>query len=76
MILCNVSMNRNGHSITTYTLIYSYTDISGGKANINLHTMLKLTVFMPISCLIQSRRNLFFVEGHDVFICVNVHVIV
>ena len=41
VILCNASMKRNGQSATTYTLLYMYTDISGGKARIKLHTILK-----------------------------------
>ena len=41
VILCNASMKRNGQSETTYTLFYTSTDISGGKAKINLHTTLK-----------------------------------
>ena len=45
------------------TLYYTRTQIfSGGKAKINLHMMLKLTVFMPISCQMGSRNNLFFIN--------------
>ena len=50
VILCNASMKKNGQSATTHTSLYTYTDISGGIAKINLQTRLKLTVFM----LIQS----------------------
>ena len=43
------------------TLYFTLTQIfSGGKAKNNLRTTLKLTVFMLISCLIQSRRHLVF----------------
>ena len=37
MILCNASININGQSASTYTLVYIYTDILGEKAKINLH---------------------------------------
>ena len=40
MILCNASMNYLHFTFHLQIL-------SGGKAKINLHTMLKLTVFMP-----------------------------
>ena len=36
---------------------------SGGKANTYLHTMLQLTVFMPISCSMRSRRHLVFLNA-------------
>ena len=49
--------------------------ILGGTANINLHTMFKFTVFMPISRLMRSRRHLAF-ERRDVYVRVIVHVIV
>ena len=52
VILCNASMKRNEKSATT--LLYTYTDIFRWKAKISLHTMLKLTVFMQISCLMRS----------------------
>ena len=39
----------------------------GGKAKINLHAVLKLTVFMPVSCLMRSRR-------HNVIECLDVYV--
>ena len=43
------------------TLYFSLTQIfSIGKAKIYLHTMLQLTVFMPISCPMRSRRHLDF----------------
>ena len=70
-------MKRNGQSATTYTLLYTLTQIfSGGKAKINLHMTLKLTVFMPISCRMLSRRHLIFLELHDIIVRVIVHVIV
>ena len=70
-------MKRNGQSATTYTLLYTLTQIfSGGKAKINLHTMLKLTVLMPISCRMRSRRHFIFFELHDIIVRVIVHVIV
>ena len=41
------------------TLYFTHTQIfSGGKAKIYLHSMLQLTVFMPISCPMRSRRHL------------------
>ena len=46
VILCNASMKRNGQPATTDTLL------SGRKAKINLHTTPKLTVVMPVSCLL------------------------
>ena len=56
-------------------LFYSYFTLtqifSGGKAKVNLHAALILTVFMPISCLMRVRRHLIF-ERRDVY----VHVIV
>ena len=46
-------------SQSIHTLYFTLTQIfSGGKTKINLHMTLKLTVFMPISCLMQSRRHL------------------
>ena len=70
-------MKRNGQSATTYTLLYTPTQIfSGGKAKINLHTKLKLTVFMPISCQMRSCRHLIFFELHDIILRTIVHVIV
>ena len=49
-------MKRNGQPATTDTLPYtSLTPIfSGRKAKINLHTTVKLTVAMPINCLLRS----------------------
>ena len=48
-------MRRNGQPATTDTLHNTYKYIfSGGKAKINLHTTPKLTVVMPINCLLRS----------------------
>ena len=58
MILCNASMKRNGQWATTYTLLYTYTDI----AKINLQGRFKLTIFVPISCLIRSCHHLDFLN--------------
>ena len=45
------------------TLYFTLTQIfSGGKAKIYLHTMLQLTVFMPISCPMRSRRHFVFLN--------------
>ena len=60
VILCNASMKSNGQSATTSTLLYTYTNFSGGKAKISLHMTLKLTVLMSISCLMRSRHHLAF----------------
>ena len=53
LILCNAFMKRNGQSATTYTLLYALlytcTDISGGKAKINIHTTLKLTLSYDVA---------------------------
>ena len=54
VILCNASMKRNGQPVTTDSLPYTYTYISGRKAKNDLHTTPKLTVGMPISCLLRS----------------------
>ena len=67
--LCNASMKRNGQTATIYALPI----FSGRKAKINLHTTLKLTVFMLISCLMRSGCHLVF-ERRDVIVCVKVHV--
>ena len=50
-------MKRNGQPATTDTLPYTYIYIyifSGEEAKINLHTTPKLTVVMPINCLLRS----------------------
>ena len=45
------------------TLNFTPTQIfSGGKAQITLHTTLQLTVFMPISSPMRSRRHLGFLD--------------
>ena len=68
VILCNASMKKNGQSATTHTSLYTYTDISGGIAKINLQTRLKLTVFMLIqSSNVISTPSCFF-EYRDVYI--------
>ena len=58
LILYNASMKRNGQLAATYTLFTLTQIFSGGKAKNNLHLMLKLTVFMSISCLNGSLRHL------------------
>ena len=56
VILCNASIKRNGQPVTTdMTLYLTLTPIfSDRKAKINLHITPKLTVDMPISCLLRS----------------------
>ena len=55
VILCNASMKRNGQPATTDSLPYTLIPIySGRKAKIDLHMTPKLTVGMPISCLLRS----------------------
>ena len=44
----------HGQPATTDTLPCTYTYILGRKAKIILHTAPKLTVVMPISCLLRS----------------------
>ena len=73
VILCKASTKSNGHWATTYTLLYAYTHLFMWKSKDHLHTMLQLTVFMPISCPMRSRRHLVF-ERRDVYIrtsCLN-----
>ena len=51
-------LRREMNSGQLLTLYFTLTQIfSGGKAKIYLHTMLQLTVFMPISCPRRSRRH-------------------
>ena len=54
VILCNASIKRIGQPATTDSLPYTYTLFSGRKAKIDLHMTPKLTVVMPISCLLRS----------------------
>ena len=62
VLLCNDSTKRKD-SGQLLTLYFTLTQIfSGGKARIYLHTMLQLTVFMPISCPMRSRRHLVFLD--------------
>ena len=65
VILCNASMKRNVQPATRLlTLYHTLTPIfSGRKANINLHTTPKLTVVMPISCLLPCADPEIFVRG-------------
>ena len=64
VILCNASMKRNGQPATADTLPCTYTCIfSGRKAKINLHTTPKLTVVIPISCLLPCGDPGIFVGG-------------
>ena len=45
------------------TLYFTVTQkFSDGKAKIYLHTILQLTVFMPISCPVRSRRHFVFLN--------------
>ena len=62
LILCNASTKRNGQRATTDTLPYTDTYIFR-KAKINLHTTPKLTVVMPISCLLPCADPGIFVRG-------------
>ena len=58
-------LRREMDSGQLLTLYFTLAQIfSGGKAKIYLHTMLQLhvTVFMPISCPMRSRRHLDFLN--------------
>ena len=56
-------LRREMDSGQLLTLYFRLTQIfSGGKAKIYLHTTLQLTVFMPISCPMRSRRHLDFLN--------------
>ena len=55
VILCIASTRRNGQRATPI--------FSGRKAKINLHTAPKLTVFMPINCLLPCADPGIFVRG-------------
>ena len=56
-------LRREMDSGQLLTLYFTLTQIfSGGKAKIYLHTMPQLTVFMPISCTMRSRRHLVFMN--------------
>ena len=56
-------LRREMDSGQLFTLNFTLTQIfSGGKAKIYLPTMLQLTVFMPISCPMRSRRHLDFLN--------------
>ena len=48
-------LQRAQHLMITAVITFIF---SGRKAKINLYTALKLTVVMPISCLVQSRHHL------------------
>ena len=63
MILCNASMKRNGQSAITDTLSRLTPIFSGRKAKINLHMTPKLTVVIPISCLLPCADQGIFVRG-------------
>ena len=59
VILCNTSMKSQ-----LLTLYLALTPIfSGRKAKINLHTTPKLTVVIPISCLLPCADPGIFVRG-------------
>ena len=62
LILCNASMKINGQSAAIYTYCTLTQIFPGRKAKIYLRTTLKLTEFMPISCLMRSRRHLDFLN--------------
>ena len=56
-------LQREMDSGQLLTLYFTLTQIfSGGKAKNYLHTMFQLTVFMPISCPMRSRRHLDFLN--------------
>ena len=56
-------LRRERDSGQLLTIYFTLTQISSdGKARIYLHTMLQLTVFMPISCPMRSRRHLDFLN--------------
>ena len=60
-MLVRREMDRGQQLLTLYftlTLIFS----GGGGGKIYLHTMLQLTVFMPISCPMRSRHHLDFLN--------------
>ena len=62
VILCNAS--REMDSLQLLTLYLALTPIfSGRKAKINLHTTPKLTVVIPISCLLPCADPGIFVRG-------------
>ena len=61
--LCNASI-REMDSLQLLTLYLALTPIfSGRKAKINLHTTPKLTVAIPISCLLPCADPGIFVGG-------------
>ena len=63
VILCNASM-REMESLQLLTLYLALTPIfSGRKAKINLHTTPKLTVVIPVSCLLPCVDPGIFVRG-------------
>ena len=57
VILCNASMKRNGQPATTDIYLTLTPIFSGRKAKIDLHMTPKLTVVMPISCLLRSIQS-------------------
>ena len=60
VILCDASMKKNGQP----TLYLALTPIfSGRKAKINFYTTPKLTVVIPISCLLPCGDPGIFVGG-------------
>ena len=68
LILCNASNNNNNYeemdSLQLLILYLTLTHIfSGRKAKINLHTTPKLTVAMPISCLLPCADSGIFGRG-------------
>ena len=71
VILCNASMKRNRQSAITYTLLCTYTDISGGKAKINLHDSIHAD---QLSNAISPPSWVFL--RSDIYIHVIVHVMV
>ena len=68
VILCNASMKRNGQPATTDIYLALTHIFSGRKAKINLYTTPKLTVVIPISCLLPCADPGIFVGGWGVHV--------
>ena len=76
LFYCAMLLGREMDNRQLLTLYFTLTQIvSGGKSEINLHTTLKLTLFMLISCLMRS-RPIFFYERRDVYVPIIVYAIV
>ena len=64
VILCKFASTKRNGQPATKTLYLALTPIfSGRKAKINLHTTPKLTVVIPISCLLPCADPGIFVRG-------------